>query len=334
MAKILVNPTSLKSSAKQISTVSTLIQKAGESAWNSASGAPSYEGQFGPKVHAIAQAALTRAKKQSASAKTLSSSLNKRASAFEAADAAAVKGLLKKAGTFTIYDPLYLRILAKLLGLTIAQILVLLRLGGLLLPIRLIPKLPWWFIPPWKPFLPLIPPKIPRPVPAPKPPLQPKPVPPMKPPLPPIPIPEPKPAKKWPDPPTHPVLKTALWNTTKWCVEYARARRPDLGSTQSDRERYRDEAAANYICKFEEKAFQITNDDVSNEEGGLTNIIGVGYAVVWEPGVGGYDKTYGHVAIVEEVYPDRIVISHDGPSVTQHKKTIYINDLTKAWLIP
>lgn len=127
----------------------------------------------------------------------------------------------------------------------------------------------------------------------------------------------------------------ADWNNTKWCVAYARARRPDLGSTQSDRERYTDEAAANYICKFEEKAFQITKDDVSNEEGGLTNIIGVGYAVVWEPGVvDGYDKTYGHVAIVEEVYPDRIVISHDGPSVTQHKKTIYIDELTKVWLIP
>ncbi len=93
MTKILVNPASLKSSAKQISTVSTLIQKAGESAWRSASGAPSYDGQFGPRVRAIAQAALARAKKQSASAKTLSSSLNKRASAFEAADAAAVKGI-------------------------------------------------------------------------------------------------------------------------------------------------------------------------------------------------------------------------------------------------
>ena len=179
MAKILVNPASLKSSAKQISSVSTLIQKSGETAWRSASGAPSYDGQFGPKVRAIAQAALARAKKQSASAKTLSSSLTKRASAFEAADAAAVKGLLKKAGTFNIYDPMYLRILAKLLGLTIAQILILLKLGGLLLPIGLIPKLPWWFIPPWKPFLPLIPPK--KPAPAPKPPVKPKPVPPVTP---------------------------------------------------------------------------------------------------------------------------------------------------------
>ena len=189
MAKILVNPASLKSSAKQISSVSTLIQKSGETAWRSASGAPSYDGQFGPKVRAIAQAALARAKKQSASAKTLSSSLNKRASAFEAADAAAVKGLLKKAGAFNIYDPLYLRILAKLLGLTIAQILILLRLGVLRIPIGKFPwgKIPWWIIPPWKPFLPLIPPKKPRPVPAPKPPVKPKPkpIPPVEP-IPPI----------------------------------------------------------------------------------------------------------------------------------------------------
>ncbi|HPC05757.1 MAG TPA: hypothetical protein PLI60_03475, partial [Anaerolineaceae bacterium] len=153
MAKILVNPASLKSSAKQISTVSTLIQKAGESAWRSATGAPSYDGQFGPKVRAIAQAALARAKKQFASTKTLSTSLTKRATAFEAADTAAVKGLLNRASIFKIYDPLYLRILSILLGLTIAQILVLLRLGALRIPIGLIPKLPWWFIPPWKPFL-------------------------------------------------------------------------------------------------------------------------------------------------------------------------------------
>lgn len=93
MAEIRVDPAALKSNAKQIMIVSSAVQKAGDLAWRSASGAPSYDGQFGPKVRALGQAALTRAKKQSASTNLLSGSLSKRAKAFEAADAAAVKGV-------------------------------------------------------------------------------------------------------------------------------------------------------------------------------------------------------------------------------------------------
>lgn len=323
MAKILVNPPSLLTIANTITTtIASSVQKAGDMAWRSASGAPSYDGQFGPKVRALGQAALSRAKKQSASTNLLSGSLSKRAKAFQAADSAAVKGVQAKTGLFNIYDPVYLRFLSIFLGLTIAQVLLLLRLGALGIPIGLLPwgKLPRWIIPPWWPFPPLFPPKKPD-------------VPPVEPPLPPIVTTEPEPPKKWPEPPTQPVLKPASPKDTT-CALYAAARRPDLGSTQSDRERFQDQAAANYICKFQEKAFQITADDVSSEKGGLTNIVGVGYAVVWEPGVMGYDKTYGHVAIIEEVYPDRVVISHAGRSITSPTKTLYIKDLTQLWLIP
>ena len=93
MGEIRVDPAALKSNAKQIVTVSTAVQKAGDLTWRSASDAPSYDGQFGPKVRAMGQAALTRARKHSGSTQTLSDSLNRRADAFEAADSVAVKGL-------------------------------------------------------------------------------------------------------------------------------------------------------------------------------------------------------------------------------------------------
>ena len=153
MTNILVNPPSLLTIANTIITIASAVQKAGDLAWRSASGAPSYDGQFGPKVRALGQAALARAKKQSVSTNLLSSSLSKRAKAFQVADSAAVMGVQANAGLFNVYDPVYLRILSIYFGLTIAQVLLLLRLGTLRIPIGLLPwgKLPWWIIPPWRP---------------------------------------------------------------------------------------------------------------------------------------------------------------------------------------
>ena len=111
------------------------------------------------------------------------------------------------------------------------------------------------------------------------------------------------------------------------CARYAAARRPDLGSTQSDREEYTDQAAANYISKYKETAFQI--DSGTN----LNNAIGVGYAVVWTPGTQGANKEYGHVAIVEEVGSDYVVVSHAGWS-TGTSTRIPISKLKELWLIP
>ena len=53
MTNILVNPPSLLTIANTIITIASAVQKAGDLAWRSASGAPSYDGQFGPKVRYI-----------------------------------------------------------------------------------------------------------------------------------------------------------------------------------------------------------------------------------------------------------------------------------------
>lgn len=111
------------------------------------------------------------------------------------------------------------------------------------------------------------------------------------------------------------------------CARYASSRRPDLGSTQSDREEFTDQAAANYISKYKETAFQI------NSSTDLSNAIDVGYAVVWKPGIGGANATYGHVAIVEEVGSDYIVVSHAGWG-KETTTRIPINKLQGLWLIP
>lgn len=113
----------------------------------------------------------------------------------------------------------------------------------------------------------------------------------------------------------------------KSCAIYAAARRPDLGSTQSNREEYVDQAAANYISKYKETAFQVA------PASDLTDSVGVGYAVVWEPGVQNSNSTYGHVAIVEEVGKDFVVVSHAGWSTGTRTK-ISIGKLQELWLIP
>jgi surface antigen len=111
------------------------------------------------------------------------------------------------------------------------------------------------------------------------------------------------------------------------CARYAAARRPDLGSTQSNQEEFTDQAAANYISKYKATAFQV-KPDVN-----LTNVIGEGYAVVWKPGVQGANSTYGHVAIVEEIGSDYVVVSHAGWS-SGTKTKIPIDKLQELWLIP
>jgi len=111
------------------------------------------------------------------------------------------------------------------------------------------------------------------------------------------------------------------------CARYAAARRPDLGSTQSNHEDFTDQAAANYISKYNTTAFQITAGT------DLTNAIGKGYAVVWKPGVDGANATYGHVAIVEDVGKDYVIVSQAGWSTGTTMK-IPINKLQDLWLIP
>jgi len=143
--------------------------------------------------------------------------------------------------------------------------------------------------------------------------------------------------KPYPQPPTSPKLSKVSGNPASFtCATYAKARRPDLGSTQSDNEKWKDQAAANYISKFEEKSYQLEG----NEEN-LKDVIGVGYAVAWEPDPTGElsDKTYGHVAIVEEVYGDHVIISEavrNGDGVYYiRRKTLSFEQLNNdlVWLI-
>lgn len=142
--------------------------------------------------------------------------------------------------------------------------------------------------------------------------------------------------KPYPQPPATPVLEPATNTPSSYtCATYARDRRPDLGSTQSNNEKFADGAAANYIYKFEEKSFQLDSSDKN-----LKDVIGPGYAVVWEPGACGNDKTYGHVAIVEKVYSDHVVISEayriNGVYHVRNNRTLTFDQLNhdQVWLIP
>lgn len=141
--------------------------------------------------------------------------------------------------------------------------------------------------------------------------------------------------KPYPQPPTSPTLTDVNGKPSSYtCATYARDRRPDLGSTQCDNEKFKDQAAANYICKFEDKSFQIEGSDSD-----LNKVVGPGYALVWEPSHTYADNDYGHVAIVEQVYSDHIVFSEAvkiNGVYTIRTKSYTFDQLNndKVWLIP
>jgi hypothetical protein len=88
------------------------------------------------------------------------------------------------------------------------------------------------------------------------------------------------------------------------CAKYAQRRRPDLGRAGGDG------GADNYIDRdhLRHRVYQLDNDL------DLRNTIAPGHAIVWSryhPGLQGWPgEDYGHVAIVEEVHEDYVVISH------------------------
>jgi surface antigen/uncharacterized protein YukE len=141
--------------------------------------------------------------------------------------------------------------------------------------------------------------------------------------------------KPYPQPPTNPTLNDVNGKPSSYtCATYARDRRPDLGSTQCDNEKFADQAAANYICKFDDKAYHIDSTDTD-----LTKAIGPGYALVWEPSHPYADDTYGHVAIVEQVFSDHLVYSEavriNGVyTIRTHEITFDQLNNNKVWLIP
>ncbi len=136
---------------------------------------------------------------------------------------------------------------------------------------------------------------------------------------------------RYPSPPTSPTLNVATPEKSGSCAEYARSRRPDLGHTSDGKKEFTDDAAANYKSKFSDTAFRLEPADSD-----YTSIIGKGYALVWEPGIPNpteINPTYGHVAIVEEVGPDYVVVSHSGwgPGTTTR---FTFQQLQHVWVIP
>jgi len=86
------------------------------------------------------------------------------------------------------------------------------------------------------------------------------------------------------------------------CALYAQARRPDLKSTGGAG------GAADYITKYRHKVFQ-----VPPQTSDLRDYLAPGHALVWDryhPALKGTDGwTWGHIAIVEEVGPDYVIVS-------------------------
>jgi hypothetical protein len=89
---IRVDPVILKQNSGSISGIGSNVNNSGQSASSSAQGAPSYDGQFGPRVQAIGHEALARAQGLLNNMNNLSSQLLNKAQAFEAADMAGVAG--------------------------------------------------------------------------------------------------------------------------------------------------------------------------------------------------------------------------------------------------
>lgn len=86
MGKIKVNPGDLLSKSTDIQKISAELQNISQTIQNAASSAPSYDGQFGPKVQAICRDAVNSAGTRIADLNTKSNDLTSRANKFSAAD--------------------------------------------------------------------------------------------------------------------------------------------------------------------------------------------------------------------------------------------------------
>jgi len=76
----------LRQSAQQLNERAAELRRLGEQVWQAAARAPSYDGQFGPKVRALAEEGRAQLETQAARLGSLSEELLARAEAFEAAD--------------------------------------------------------------------------------------------------------------------------------------------------------------------------------------------------------------------------------------------------------
>lgn len=157
MARIRVNPENLIQKSADLTVAAVGLRGLSDDVKNSAESAPSYDGQFGPLVSALGFSALISGKKRAESIADHSSDLVQRASAFLAADTSDSRVIATIPEILTS-QLIWLRLLAALMGLTVAQLLLLLRLGLLRGPFWMFP----WGILPYPPRFPRFP--WPRPI--------------------------------------------------------------------------------------------------------------------------------------------------------------------------
>ena len=356
MANIKVDPDYLRNTSKSLKELSWAMAHLADDISRVGSSAPSYEGQFRSRVFALSSSANSNLTGMVANLEVYASHLNKTAARFEQADNSYSGSLswsdllriLREGGLKGFFNALNNQRLLEMTGL--------LGLGALFLP-----PMPWnptpvygsdgsafsqnlrgiqviigkignWFNRMWgnlfsKHVVVETTPKEPDQKPDSGLTIPPKP----------INLPQDSPTEpdhqkpRYPSPPTSPKLNVATPEKSGSCAVYARARRPDLGYTSDGKKEFTDGAAANYKSKFSDTAFRLEPAD-----GDYTNIIGKGYALVWEPGIPNstdINPTYGHVAIVEEVGPDYVVVSHSGwgPGTTTR---FTFQQLQHVWVIP
>jgi len=104
---IRVDPVILKQNSGSISGIGSSINSSGQGASGIAQGAPSYDGQFGPRVQAIGHEALARAQGLLNEMNSISSQLQSKAQAFDAADRAGAAGFtsINNGAQISILDP-------------------------------------------------------------------------------------------------------------------------------------------------------------------------------------------------------------------------------------
>lgn len=118
--------------------------------------------------------------------------------------------------------------------------------------------------------------------------------------------------------------------STYSCATYAKAIRPDLGSTG-----HQNGYAYHYRVKFQDKAFNL-----GNYNGDLREAIAPGYAITWDPSVPNYNPEAGHVAIVTKVEEGMVWIAESTTWGTGryhfNYRALKIDDLKKEgiWFIP
>ena len=167
------------------------------------------------------------------------------------------------------------------------------------------PNLPGWIR---NPHLPANPDPMPEPMPEPI----------QKPP-------QPRTTNLFPDPVSlNPDVKPENYSPKDGCVLYAQNRRPDLGRAGG--------GAANYISNFKDTIFQVPSTETD-----LHYSVAKGYALVWpreHPDTkGSAGWIYGHVAIIEEVGKDYVVVSQAGWG-SETQKRFSLEQVASLYVIP